>query len=262
MTDDTHTFRDPWHALRRLTAARIALGRVGDGLPTEHLLDFQMAHAQARDSVHMAFDSDAVAAALADLPQPVVTVHSAAPDRITYLQRPDLGRALAEDDAARLTPLAGDHDVVFVLADGLSARAVHDHGAATLRATLARLDDTWRIGPVVLAHQARVAIGDPVGAALGAALTVVLIGERPGLSSADSLGAYLTWGPQAGRTNADRNCISNIRPEGLPPEAAAHKVAYLMREARHLKLSGVRLKDDAPELAAPDAPAAVAGPEG
>lgn len=242
----TEAPRDPWHVLRRHTAARIALGRTGNGLPTAHLLDFQMAHARARDSVHMAFDAAGVAASLSGIAQPVLTVQSAAPDRVTYLQRPDLGRRLADGDAERLAAHAGDWDVAFVLADGLSARAVHDHGAATLRAILALLDDTWTIAPVVLAHQGRVALADDIGAALGAALTVILIGERPGLSSADSLGAYLTWAPRPGRTNAERNCVSNIRPAGLPPVEAAHKLVYLLREARHLKLSGVRLKDEAP----------------
>lgn len=244
---DTETPRDPWHILRRHTAARIALGRVGDGLPTGPLLEFQMAHARARDSVHMAFDAETTAAALEGWPGGVLATRSAAPDRVTYLQRPDLGRQLAEGEAERLNAQAGDDDLAVILADGLSARAVHAHGPATARAVLERLDDTWRVAPIVLAAQARVALGDGIGAALGAAMTLVLIGERPGLSSADSLGAYLTWAPRPGRSNADRNCVSNIRPEGLPPEAAAHKLAYLLREARHLRLSGVRLKDDAPD---------------
>lgn len=239
---------DPWHVLRRHTAARIALGRVGDGLPTQPLLDFQMAHARARDSVHMPFDAEAVAKALGDLDRPILTVRSAAPDRTVYLQRPDLGRRLAEGEADRLTPHAGDHDLVLILADGLSARAVHDHGPATARALLDSLDDTWTVAPLVLAHQGRVALGDEIGAALGAAVSVILIGERPGLSSPDSLGAYLTWGPRSGRSNAERNCVSNIRPDGLPPAAAAARLAHLLREARRLRLSGIRLKDDSPPL--------------
>ena len=232
---------DPWRDLRRHTAARIALGRSGDALPTKHLLDFQLAHARARDAVHLGFDSDAIAASLPDLPS--VTVRSAAPDRATYLQYPDLGRRLNPDDLPLLRK--GDYDAVFVLADGLSARAVHDHAASLLTATVELLPG-WKIAPVVLAHQARVALGDEIAMALGAAMVVMLIGERPGLSAADSLGAYLTFGPRRGLQNADRNCISNIRPDGLAIPLAARKLAFLMAEARRLKLSGVGLKDDVP----------------
>ncbi|MHC8491337.1 ethanolamine ammonia-lyase subunit EutC [Thalassospira sp. SM2505] len=235
---------DPWNALRIHTDARIGLGRVGDGLPTERLLEFQMAHARARDSVHMAFDASGVRAQLASLDQTILDVHSAAPDRATYLQRPDLGRLL--DDASRetLTTHKARYDVAFILADGLSARATHDHGANTLSLILKRLGDSWSIAPITLATQSRVGLGDEIGTALGARLTVMLIGERPGLSSADSLGAYLTWAPKPGRSNADRNCVSNIRPAGLAPEKAADKIAYLMSESRKLGLSGVALKDN------------------
>jgi ethanolamine ammonia-lyase small subunit len=232
---------DPWRDLRRHTAARIALGRSGDALPTKHLLDFQLAHARARDAVHLGFDSDAIAQALPDLT--CVTVRSAAPDRATYLQYPDLGRRLNPEDLPLLRK--GDYDAVFVLADGLSARAVHEHAASLLTATLDLLPG-WKIAPVVLAHQARVALGDEIAMALGAAMVVMLIGERPGLSAADSLGAYLTFGPRRGLQNADRNCISNIRPDGLAIPLAARKLAFLMTEARRLKLSGVGLKDDVP----------------
>jgi ethanolamine ammonia-lyase small subunit len=232
---------DPWRDLRRHTAARIALGRSGDALPTKHLLDFQLAHARARDAVHLEFDSEAIAASLVHLP--CVKVRSAAPDRATYLQYPDLGRRLNPDDLILLRK--GDYDAVFVLADGLSARAVHDHAASLLTATIDLLPG-WKIAPVVLAHQARVALGDEIAMALGAALVIMLIGERPGLSAADSLGAYLTFGPRQGLQNADRNCISNIRPEGLAIPLAARKLAFLMAEARRLKLSGVGLKDDVP----------------
>jgi ethanolamine ammonia-lyase small subunit len=239
---------DPWRDLRRHTAARIALGRSGDALPTRHLLDFQLAHARARDAVHLAFDSDAIAASLPDLP--CVTVRSAAPDRATYLQYPDLGRRLNPDDLPLLRK--GYYDAVFVLADGLSARAVHDHATSLLTATIDLLPG-WKIAPVVLAHQARVALGDEIAMALGAAMVVMLIGERPGLSAADSLGAYLTFGPRLGLQNADRNCVSNIRPDGLAIPLAARKLAFLMAEARRLKLSGVGLKDDVPaELLEPE----------
>lgn len=235
---------DPWNALRIHTDARIGLGRVGDGLPTERLLEFQMAHARARDSVHMAFDADGVRAQLGTIDHAIIDVHSAAPDRATYLQRPDLGRLLDDASARTLADHKGDYDVAFILADGLSARATHDHAANTLSLILDHLGDSWSIAPVTLATQSRVGLGDEVGAALGAKLTVMLIGERPGLSSADSLGAYLTWGPKRGRSNADRNCVSNIRPAGLAPHKAAEKIAYLMIEARKLGLSGVALKDN------------------
>ncbi|WP_158047386.1 ethanolamine ammonia-lyase subunit EutC [Skermanella pratensis] len=264
MTDDIDTFEekpadprptdprpaDPWSALRRHTAARIALGRSGDGLPTRHLLDFQLAHARARDAVHFAFDPEAIAASLPP-GLAAVTVRSRAPDRATYLQHPDLGRRLDPEDLPLLR--RGEYDVAFVLADGLSARAVHDHAASLLLATLDLLPG-WRAAPVVLARQARVALGDEIAAALGAASVVMLIGERPGLSAADSLGAYLTFGPRPGLQNADRNCVSNIRPDGLAIPPAARKLAFLLAEARRLKLSGVGLKDDVPAdlLAPPD----------
>lgn len=245
---------DPWGILRRHTAARIALGRVGDGLPTARLLEFQMAHARARDAVHMAFDADAVAADIrAAVPgTEVVEASSAAPDRAVYLQRPDLGRRLADGEAERLRAAAaegGPFDAVFIIGDGLSARAVHAHAAATLAAAVAGLKG-WRLAPVVIARQARVALGDPVAEALGAACAVVLIGERPGLSASDSLGAYLTWAPRTGRRDSERNCVSNIRPEGLDPARAGAKIAWLMGQARSLGVSGVALKDDAPEAGA------------
>ncbi|WP_448190806.1 ethanolamine ammonia-lyase subunit EutC [Azospirillum sp. sgz301742] len=229
---------DPWTALRRTTRARIGLGRCGDGLPTAALLDFQLAHARARDAVHTPFDAAGMAAALDGME--VVTVRSQATDRATYLQRPDLGRRL--DPTTVLVP--GEYDAVFVIADGLSATGVHAHAVPTLKAVLARLSG-WRIAPVVLAGQARVALGDDVGARLGAAMVAMLIGERPGLSAADSLGVYLTWDPKPGRTDAERNCLSNIHPpDGLGYEAAADRLAWLMTEARARKLTGVGLKDE------------------
>ncbi|MCD7443542.1 ethanolamine ammonia-lyase subunit EutC [Streptomyces lincolnensis] len=231
-----------WPALRRHTQARIGLGRAGAALPTRHRLELQAAHAAARDAVHAPFAPDTVAAALTGTP--TVRVRSAAPDRLTYLQRPDLGRRLHPIDRSHL-PL-GEWDVVFVIADGLSSRAVHEHAAAMVHATAARLADTWRIAPVVLAEQARVALGDDIAHAMGATAVVVLVGERPGMSAADSLGAYLTHDPHPGvTTDADRNCLSNIRPPlGLTYETAATKLATLLDRARELGRSGVELKDD------------------
>lgn len=239
---------DPWRRLRALTPARIALGRAGGSLPTAAHLDFQLAHALARDAVHEAFDIDATGKALRQAGMESVAVRSAAGRRDRYLQRPDLGRRLDSDSRELLvrhfTPGTGP-DAVFVVADGLSARAVHRHAVPLLAQVGPRLlDEGWSLAPVVLAEQGRVALGDEIGALLGAMLVVVLIGERPGLSSPDSLGAYLTWQPRLGRTDADRNCISNIRPEGLGYDPACQRLHYLMREARRRRLSGVRLKDE------------------
>ncbi|MER5432099.1 ethanolamine ammonia-lyase subunit EutC [Streptomyces sp. NPDC002588] len=242
MTDVPALNGDVWPALRRRTQARIGLGRAGAALPTRHRLELQAAHAAARDAVHSPFEPHAVAAALPGLP--TVRVRSAAPDRLTYLQRPDLGRRLEDTDRAHLP--VGDWDVVFVVADGLSSRAVHEHAAPVVRETAARLGAGWRIAPVVLAEQARVALGDDVAAAMGATAVVVLVGERPGMSAADSLGAYLTHRPRPGSTtDADRNCLSNIRPPlGLTYETAAVKLAALLGRARELGSSGVGLKDE------------------
>ncbi len=237
MADPPDVRRDPFAALRRATAARVGLGRAGQGLPTAPMLAFQLAHARAQDAVHAPLSVDLIRDAL---DRPSVVVDSAAPDRATYLQNPDLGRRL-DRSAAPLTP--GDYDLAIVLADGLSATAVHAHGPALVSALAARLGD-WKLAPIVIARQARVAIGDPIGEALGAKVVLVLIGERPGLSAADSLGAYLTWDPKPGRRDSERNCVSNIRaPGGLSPEQAADKIVWLLREARRLGFSGVDLKD-------------------
>ncbi|TRO61822.1 ethanolamine ammonia-lyase subunit EutC [Streptomyces sp. IB201691-2A2] len=251
-----------WAGLRQHTQARIGLGRAGSALPTRHRLELQAAHAAARDAVHSPFDPDVVASALPGVP--TVRVRSAAPDRLTYLQRPDLGRRLDDIDRAHLPRGAHDScdswDVVFVVADGLSSRAVHEHAAPVIRATTARLPAAWRVAPVVLAEQARVALGDDVAHALGAAMVVVLVGERPGMSAADSLGAYLTYAPKPGTTtDADRNCLSNIRPPlGLSYDTAAAKLTSLLTRARELGRTGVSLKDDSDDgvgaLLAPAAP--------
>lgn len=247
MSDDKVAVADPWAALRRHTAARIALGRAGDSVPTARLLEFEAAHAQARDAVHTPVDLAALRAQLPGIE--TVEVRSAAPDRTTYLQRPDLGRRLDPGCAGLLE--RGAHDVAFVIADGLSARAVHDHAAAVLHAALELLDG-WRVAPVVLATQARVALGDEIGERLGAGLVAVLVGERPGLSAADSLGIYLTAGPRVGRRDSERNCISNIHPpHGLGHRGAAEKLVHLLAEARRLGLTGVGLKDDIAALPGP-----------
>jgi ethanolamine ammonia-lyase small subunit len=230
---------NPLTRLRNMTPARVALGHAGAGLPTAALLEFQLDHARARDAVHEALDPQRLAADLA--PAQVIRTHSLAPDRNTYLRRPDLGRRLAPECADALR--GGPYDAVFILADGLSAHAVQVHAAPTLKLILRELPD-WRVAPVIIATQARVALGDDVGAHLNAALSVVLIGERPGLSAPHSLGAYLTWKPTTGRSDHERNCISNIRPpQGLAYQEAASRIVWLMRAARRAGLSGVQLKD-------------------
>jgi len=229
--------------LRDFTTARVDLGRAGHSLPARELLDFQLAHARARDAVHSPLDVRSLVVELKQKGIEPVTVASGARDRGEYLHRPDLGRRLNAESRDRLAALRSDYDCAFVIADGLSALAVHRHAGALLEAVLAQLD--WRVAPVAIVEQGRVAIGDEIGELLGAKLVVVLIGERPGLSSPDSLGVYLTWQPRPGRTDAERNCISNIRAEGLSYAAAAHKLLFLMNESRRLKLSGVRLKEDA-----------------
>jgi ethanolamine ammonia-lyase small subunit len=235
---------EPWAELRALTAARIALPRAGASLATAPQLDLRLAHARARDAVHAPLDEARLVEALAPLGLPVLAVASAAVDRTHYLMRPDLGRRLAGDADARLAAYAGSgHDVAFVIADGLSARAVEAHARPLLAAALPRLKE-WRIAPLVVVRQGRVAIGDEIARALCADIAVVLIGERPGLSAPDSMGAYLTFKPTPQTTDADRNCISNIRPEGLAYADAAVTLVHLLRAMRARQLSGVRLKDD------------------
>ena len=242
---------DLWTALRRHTPARIGLPRAGVSQSTAAQLEFQLAHARARDAVHQALDLGALAQALQPLGLPTIDLHSAAADRPTYLQRPDLGRRLSEDSRRRLAPLAAPqgepYDLALVLADGLSAQAVQAHAPALLGELLPRLarDATpWRLAPIALVEQGRVALGDEVGELLQASLVAVLLGERPGLSAPDSLGLYITWAPRVGRVDAERNCISNVRPQGLPYELAARRLAWLLGAARARGTSGVALKDE------------------
>jgi ethanolamine ammonia-lyase small subunit len=233
--------------LRDFTPARVALGRAGASLPTNELLAFQLAHAQARDAVAAALDPHALAARLPPSFPACLLARSAAPDRSIYLRHPDLGRRLADESQLLLSAHRGSFDVAFVIADGLSAIAVERH-APPLLAAIADLlaPREWRIAPPVIIEQGRVAIGDQVAACLGASLVVVLIGERPGLSSPDSLGIYLTWNPRPGLADADRNCISNVRAEGLSYAAAAHRLLFLMTQARVRRLSGVLLREEEP----------------
>ena len=231
---------DLWNRLRALTPARVGLDRAGDAPSLASVLDFQLAHAHARDAIHRDLDEAAIMGAL--FPREVVRVESRAGDRATYLKRPDLGRRLSETSATALAHKPCD--VVFVVADGLSATGVQRHAAEVIEA-VAPLLAGWRIGPVVLARHARVALGDEIGERLGAGLVAVLIGERPGLSVSDSLGIYVTHAPRLGRRDSERNCISNIHGSGgLARQRAAETLAWLLRQAREKGLSGVRLKDE------------------
>lgn len=252
--DDPLVTSNPWQALRGLTAARIALGRAGVSLPTSAQLDFQLAHARARDAAHLPLDTAALAQALsADAPgQPApLQLASAASDRWTYLQRPDLGRQLNTESQQRLQAMAlpaRRYDLALVVVDGLSALAIARHASPLIRALRLRLEaEDWSLAPTTIVTQGRVAIGDAVGQLLNTKAVVVLVGERPGLSAPDSMGLYLTWEPRIGLTDAARNCISNVRPEGLSYTEAAYRLHTLLSEARRRQLSGVDLKDETVE---------------
>lgn len=237
-----------WRPLRTATSARIALGRAGGSLPTGEWLDFKAAHAAARDAVHQAFDAEQLSGEIATLGVESIVLETAATDRQTFLQRPDLGRRLDAASVARLKSLAnscGQPELAIVVSDGLSALAVHRQVVPLLRILLPRLAaDEWRLAPVLVVRFGRVALEDEIGQLLGSQLALMLIGERPGLGSPDSLGAYLVYAPRIGNKDANRNCVSNIRPEGLNWEAAADTILYLLTESRRRKLSGVDLKDE------------------
>lgn len=244
--DDTKPVtEDSWVALRRHTAARIALGRSGASLPTREVLAFELAHAQARDAVLTALDVSTLRQALEAEGWTVGEVRSGAPDQAAYLARPDWGRRLHADSPAALDALGTDGaDLVLVVSDGLSSTAVQQHTVPLLRALRPLLPQGLVLAPVIIAIHARVALADEVGERLGARIAVSLIGERPGLSSPDSLGAYLTHAPRVGRNDAERNCISNIRPQGLGYGEAALQLAALIRAILQAQLSGVKLQFD------------------
>jgi ethanolamine ammonia-lyase small subunit len=227
-------------SLRDYTPARVGLHRAGDTLATKEVLDFQLAHAQARDAVHATMDVAGLLQGLRERGWQSVVLQSAAKDRAAFLRHPERGRNLTAESSARLMPALCD--IAFILADGLSALAVARHALPLLDHALPLLPSGCTIGPICIAEQARVAIGDTIGAALQAKVSVVLIGERPGLNSPDSLGAYLTWSPRPGRHDAERNCVSNIRPEGLDYPAAARMLSFYLHESLRQKLSGISLK--------------------
>jgi ethanolamine ammonia-lyase small subunit len=238
---------DPWQSLRIATSARIALGRAGGSLPTSEWLNFKGAHAAARDAVHNPFNAESFAAQIHGLGHAMIVVETEATDRMIYLQRPDFGRRLSDASRQKLELVASANsptDLAIVISDGLSALAVERHAAPLLAALLSKLKASrWLLAPIVVARFGRVALQDEVGEMLGAQIALMLIGERPGLGSPDSLGAYLVFAPRIGNTDANRNCVSNVRPEGLPYEPAAETLYYLLSESRRLRLSGVSLKD-------------------
>ena len=245
-TNNDITKIDPWQQLKSFTRARIAIGRVGSSLPTKEVLDFGLSHAMARDAVHLALDIDALETDIKAHQFTTFQTKSMAPDRASYLLRPDLGRRLHEQSLMRLQNLGQTKpiDFLIVVGDGLSSLAVSRHVVPLLMEMRHYLPSDWHTGHVVIASQARVAIGDEIGQALNAKMVAMLIGERPGLSSPDSLGIYLTYNPKLGLSDADRNCISNVRPEGLQYAAAAKKLIWLAKEAARLKVTGVALKDE------------------
>jgi len=271
VVEDALVIANPWRALRQHTPARIGLGRAGHSLPTREHLEFQLAHARARDAVYYEFDSQPLVSELTKQGFETLQVHSRAENRLIYLQQPDMGRRLNQESCELLQnykdnnphpyPQAGfslrkgeenqaqiagyNYEAVFVLADGLSAQAVLRNALPLFNLVSGELlQKSWRVAPVVIANQSRVALGDEIGELLRAEQVAIFIGERPGLSAPDSLGVYLTYNPEVGRLESDRNCISNIRPEGLSYQEAADTLLYLMREARQRKTSGVALKDE------------------
>lgn len=252
---NSNIIENPWELLRDYTDARIGLGRSGVSIPTSHSLEFQLAHAQAQDAVHLPLDVEHIVEQINNnnlnsetyLP---ILLHSQAINRTVYLQRPDLGRKLNNDSAETLKKIIVNKDEPFdlsiVIVDGLSSLAIKENAVNFIERLLSALtNDTqkWKIAPFTIVQQGRVAVGDEVGELLKAKISLVLIGERPGLSSPDSLGLYLTWNPKSGLTDASRNCISNVRSEGLSYEEAVKKTMYLLKESRRLELSGVNLKD-------------------
>ncbi|PWI33203.1 ethanolamine ammonia-lyase [Vibrio albus] len=247
---------DPWKRLREFTDARIGIGRVGTSIPTSEMLKFQLSHAQAIDAVHFPLDIQAFVGQLESTPSlvpylPAQCLHSEARDRMEYLQRPDLGRKLNEASLYQLQQLrkpdGESYDLAIVIADGLSSYAIANHAIPFLNRLIKTLNDDpqkeWNIAPICLVEQGRVAVGDDAGEALNAKEVLLLVGERPGLSSPDSLGLYLTWNPKRGMEESLRNCISNIRTEGLSYEKATHKCFYLLSESHRIQLTGVGLKD-------------------
>jgi ethanolamine ammonia-lyase small subunit len=237
---------DPWQELKRYTKARIALGRVGSSLPTKEVLGFGVSHAIARDAVHLPLDVKSLDSGIRYLGFSTIQVHSRAANRHTYLLRPDFGRKLSDESREKLQSQKPKDSIDFmiVVGDGLSSLAIQRHAVPLLSEIQKLIPVSWNVGPIVIGEQARVALADEVGGIMGARMVAILIGERPGLSSPDSLGIYLTYAPKVGRNDAERNCISNVRPEGLQYAAAAKKLMWLAKTAQGLKATGITLKDE------------------
>ncbi|MPQ76243.1 ethanolamine ammonia-lyase subunit EutC [Hydrogenovibrio sp. JE_KL2] len=252
---------NPWKVLQQFTQARIGLGRAGVSIPTKELLEFQLSHAQAKDAVHQPLDIDKLQQDLEQLESTLVSktieiVQSQASDRFIYLQRPDLGRRLSKESKNYMEAHCGSNqglvcDLAIAVVDGLSSKAIETNTLPFLQALLDLMSNEtqqdWTLAPITIVKQGRVAIGDEIGELFNAKAVLVLVGERPGLSSPDSLGLYLTWNPHVGLTDAFRNCISNIRPKGLNYKEAAKRALFLLQESQRLKLSGVNLKDRSDE---------------
>ena len=235
---------DPWYKLKQYTNARIAMGRSGGSIPTNEVLKFRMAHSIAKDAINSVIDIPLLSNNLEQIGLSSISVHSKVTDRTDYLLNPDKGKVLNNNSIIQLQKIAVKPvDLCIVIADGLSANAINFHSTNVI-ALLLPLLNGWRLSPIILAQQSRVALADPIGEILKARITLILIGERPGLSSPNSMGAYLTYQPLTGTTDEKRNCISNIQPEGLPYEAAALKLSYLLHQMKTKQISGVELKDD------------------
>lgn len=245
MSEISHFTEDYWQSLKQYTSARIALGRAGGSLSTAEQLRLFRAHARARDAVHAAMNHETLQQALAQYHLPVLALQTQAGSRQEFLLRPDRGRKLSPDSLKTLQTQRGAYDISLIIGDGLSARAIQAHVAGLFSALMPKLQQ-YQLAPICLVQQARVAISDEIGEALNSRLSVIFIGERPGLSAAESLGIYLTYAPRQGKTDETRNCISNVRPEGMPYAVAADKLSYLIQESFRRKLSGVKLKDDLP----------------
>lgn len=237
---------DDWQFLRTYTPARIAPGRAGHSLPTQALLDFNLDHARARDAVHSALNVAAFSEGLRALHSEVLCLKSKAKTRQEYLLRPDFGRTLSEESREKLVAFNSPACTLgIVVADGLSAQAVENHAVPLLEKLVPACHEWgWTLAPLCLVEQGRVAVADEIGALLHVEMTVILLGERPGLSSPNSLGAYLTYAPRPGLSDEARNCVSNIRPEGMSYELAAAKLLWLLSEMKTRRLSGVSLKDE------------------
>ena len=251
---DSNIIENPWALLKDYTDARIGLGRSGVSIPTSHSLAFQLAHAQAQDAVHLPLDVENIVEQLLvnDINKEIshILLHSQAINRTTYLQRPDLGRRLDKNSSEILKKIKANdnafYDLSIIIVDGLSSLAIKENAINFIKKLMTALKEDkqkWNLSPFSIVQQGRVAVGDEVGELLKTKISIVLIGERPGLSSPDSLGLYLTWNPKVGLSDASRNCISNIRSEGLSYEEAVKKTMYLLKESRRLELSGVNLKD-------------------